>query len=146
MDPLALTLIELGAVVFCLGLLARLAGRIGMSPIPLYLVGGLAFGAGGVVKLEGMHEFAHLSGEIGVILLLLMLGLEYTAAELVTGLRRSWQAGVLDLVLNFLPGRRARGHAGLGSGGRHGDGRRHLYFLLRHRREGHHGPRPDRQP
>jgi CPA2 family monovalent cation:H+ antiporter-2 len=104
MDPLALTLIELGAVVFCLGLLARLAGRIGMSPIPLYLVGGLAFGAGGVVKLEGMHEFAHLSGEIGVILLLLMLGLEYTAAELFTGLRRSWQAGVLDLVLNFVPG------------------------------------------
>jgi CPA2 family monovalent cation:H+ antiporter-2 len=104
MDPLALTLIELGAVVFCLGLLARLAGRIGMSPIPLYLVGGLAFGAGGIVKLEGMHEFAHLSGEIGVILLLLMLGLEYTAAELFTGLRRSWQAGVLDLVLNFLPG------------------------------------------
>jgi CPA2 family monovalent cation:H+ antiporter-2 len=104
MDPLALTLIELGAVVFCLGLLARLAGRIGMSPIPLYLLGGLAFGAGGIVKLEGMHEFAHLSGEIGVILLLLMLGLEYTAAELFTGLRRSWQAGVLDLVLNFAPG------------------------------------------
>ena len=104
MDPLALTLIELGAVVFCLGMLARLAGRIGMSPIPLYLLGGLFFGAGGIVKLEGMQEFAHLSSEIGVILLLLMLGLEYTAAELVTGLRRSWQAGVLDLVLNFLPG------------------------------------------
>lgn len=34
MDRLALTLIELGAVVFCLGLLARLAGRIGMSPSP----------------------------------------------------------------------------------------------------------------
>lgn len=104
MDPLALALVELGAVVFCLGLLARLAGRIGMSPIPLYLVGGLAFGAGGFVKLDGMHEFSHLSGEIGVILLLLMLGLEYTASELVTGLRRSWQAGVLDFVLNFLPG------------------------------------------
>ncbi|AFR30697.1 MULTISPECIES: cation:proton antiporter [Micrococcaceae] len=104
MDPLALALVELGAVVFCLGLLARLAGRIGMSPIPLYLVGGLAFGAGGFVKLDGMHEFAHLSGEIGVILLLLMLGLEYTASELVTGLRRSWQAGVMDFILNFIPG------------------------------------------
>ncbi|OFI36773.1 potassium transporter [Arthrobacter sp. SW1] len=104
MDPLALALIELGAVVFGLGLLARLAGKIGMSPIPLYLLGGLAFGAGGLVKLDGMHEFAHLSGEIGVILLLLMLGLEYTASELVTGLRRSWQAGVMDLVLNFAPG------------------------------------------
>lgn len=104
MDPLALTLIELGAVVFCLGLLARVAGRVGMSPIPLYLLGGLAFGAGGIVKLDGMKEFAHVSGEIGVILLLLMLGLEYTATELFTGLRRSWQGGVLDLVLNFLPG------------------------------------------
>ena len=51
-----------------------------------------------------MHEFAHLSSEIGVSLRLLMLGLEYTASELVTGLRRSWQAGVLDLVLNFVPG------------------------------------------
>jgi CPA2 family monovalent cation:H+ antiporter-2 len=104
MDRVALSLIELGAVVFCLGLLARLAGRIGMSPIPLYLVGGLCFGAGGVVELSGMKEFSHLSGEIGVILLLLMLGLEYTAAELVTGLRRSWKAGILDFVLNFVPG------------------------------------------
>jgi CPA2 family monovalent cation:H+ antiporter-2 len=104
MDPLALTLIELGAVVFCLGLLARVAERIGMSPIPLYLVGGLFFGAGGFMEFTGIQEFAHISGEIGVILLLLMLGLEYTATELVTGLRRSWQAGVLDLILNFLPG------------------------------------------
>jgi CPA2 family monovalent cation:H+ antiporter-2 len=104
MDRVALTLIELGAVVFCLGLLARLAGRIGMSPIPLYLVGGLCFGAGGLVELSGMKEFSHLAGEIGVILLLLMLGLEYTATELVTGMRRSWKAGILDFVLNFVPG------------------------------------------
>jgi CPA2 family monovalent cation:H+ antiporter-2 len=104
MDPIALTLIELGAVVFALGLLARLAGRVGMSPIPFYLVGGLVFGAGGLIDLGGVREFAHLSGEIGVILLLLMLGLEYTAQELVTGLKTSWQAGVMDLVLNSLPG------------------------------------------
>ncbi len=104
MTPLALSLIELGAVVFSLGLLARLAGQIGMSPIPLYLLGGLAFGTGGIIELEGMTDLAHLFGEIGVILLLLMLGLEYTASELFTGLRRSWQAGLLDLVLNFLPG------------------------------------------
>lgn len=104
MNPLALSLIELGAVVFCLGLLARLAGRIGLSPIPLYLLGGLAFGTGGFIELEGMKQFAHLSGEIGVILLLLMLGLEYTASELFTGLRRSWRAGVLDVVLNSVPG------------------------------------------
>jgi CPA2 family monovalent cation:H+ antiporter-2 len=103
-DPLALALIELGAVVFALGLLARLAGRISMSPIPLYLLGGLAFGAGGLVDLSGVREFSHLAGEIGVILLLLLLGLEYTAKELFTGLRRSWQAGVVDAVLNIIPG------------------------------------------
>ncbi|NUP74944.1 MAG: cation:proton antiporter [Sinomonas sp.] len=104
MNPIALTLIELGAVIFALGFLARLAGRISMSPIPLYLVGGLLFGAGGVVDLGGVREFSHLAGEIGVILLLLLLGLEYTAKELFTGLRRSWQAGVMDAVLNALPG------------------------------------------
>jgi CPA2 family monovalent cation:H+ antiporter-2 len=104
MGTLAVSLVELGAVVFCLGLLAKLAGKFGMSPIPLYLLGGLAFGTGGIAELGGMKDFAHLAGEIGVILLLLMLGLEYTASELFTGLRRSWQAGVLDLVLNFLPG------------------------------------------
>lgn len=117
MDRVALSLIELGAVVFCLGLLARLAGRIGMSPIPLYLVGGLFFGAGGVVELSGMKEFSHLSGEIGVILLLLMLGLEYTATELVTGLRRSWKAGILDFVLNFVPGAALAAFLGWGVAG-----------------------------
>ena len=38
------------------------------------------------------------------MLLLLLLGLEYSAAELTTGLRRSWPAGVLDIVLNAAPG------------------------------------------
>jgi CPA2 family monovalent cation:H+ antiporter-2 len=104
MNPVALSLIELGAVIFVLGFLARLAGRISMSPIPLYLIGGLVFGAGGIVDLGGVREFSHLAGEIGVILLLLLLGLEYTAKELFTGLRRSWQAGVVDAVLNFIPG------------------------------------------
>ncbi|HWM02522.1 MAG TPA: cation:proton antiporter, partial [Actinophytocola sp.] len=49
-------------------------------------------------------QFTSLASEIGVILLLLLLGLEYSAAELVTGLRRSWVAGLLDLVLNAAPG------------------------------------------
>jgi monovalent cation:H+ antiporter-2, CPA2 family len=100
----ALELIELGAVFFGLGLLGRLAGRIGLSPIPLYLLGGLFFGAGGLVPLSGIEGFTSLAGEVGVVLLLLLLGLEYSAAELVTGLRRSWTAGILDIVLNAAPG------------------------------------------
>ena len=104
MDNTALALMELGAVFFALGVLGRVAGKFGMSPIPLYLLGGLAFGQGGFVPLGEAGEFAHLAGEIGVVLLLLLLGLEYTAPELVTGLRHSWQAGLLDIVLNATPG------------------------------------------
>ncbi|WP_427015676.1 cation:proton antiporter [Pseudarthrobacter sp. P1] len=104
MDPTTLSLIQLGVVFFALGILGRLAGLIGMSPVPLYLLGGLAFGHGGLVDLGGIEDFGHIASEIGVILLLLMLGLEYTAKELVTGLKQSWMPGVLDLVLNMLPG------------------------------------------
>lgn len=103
-DYTALSLIQLGAVFFTLGVLGRLAQRVGMSPIPLYLLGGLAFGNGGVVEFGNIEEFTHLAAEIGVVLLLLMLGLEYTATELFTGLRRSWLAGLVDIVLNATPG------------------------------------------
>ncbi|GAA4476929.1 cation:proton antiporter [Rhodococcus olei] len=104
MDSTALALIELGAVFFVLGVLGRLAGRVGMSPVPLYLIGGLCFGAGGFVSLGDISGFGHVASEIGVVLLLLLLGLEYSASELMTGLRKSWMAGVLDLVLNAAPG------------------------------------------
>ncbi|HEX6357691.1 cation:proton antiporter [Actinophytocola sp.] len=104
MHNTAVALIELGAIFFGLGVLGRLAWRIGISPIPFYLLGGLAFGSGGLLPLEGIEEFSSIASEIGVILLLLLLGLEYSAAELVTGLRRSWLAGIVDLVLNAAPG------------------------------------------
>jgi CPA2 family monovalent cation:H+ antiporter-2 len=103
-DQTALELIELGAVFFSLGLLGRLAGRIGLSPIPLYLLGGLFFGTGGVIPLHGIEDFTAIAGEVGVILLLLLLGLEYSATELIDGMRRSWTAGLLDIVLNAAPG------------------------------------------
>ncbi len=100
----ALALIQLGAVFFGLGVLGRIAAKIGMSPIPLYLIGGLVFGEGGLVELHEVDEFIHLASEIGVVLLLLLLGLEYSAAELVTGMRKSWPAGLLDIALNATPG------------------------------------------
>ncbi|MEU4445740.1 cation:proton antiporter [Actinosynnema sp. NPDC050801] len=104
MHNTAIALIQLGAVFFGLGLLGKMAWRVGISPIPLYLIGGLAFGQGGLVPLHGIEDFTHLSSEIGVILLLLLLGLEYSAVELMTGLKKSWTAGLLDIVLNATPG------------------------------------------
>jgi CPA2 family monovalent cation:H+ antiporter-2 len=95
---------ELGAVAIGLALLARLAHRWGFSAIPLYLLGGLAFGNGGLVPLEVSEHFVHIGAEIGVILLLFMLGLEYTGDELQANLRSGFAGGVADLVLNFPPG------------------------------------------
>lgn len=97
-------LLELGIVVFGLGLLARLANKISLSPIPLYLIAGLGFGTGGFLPLEQAGDFIGVSAQIGVVLLLLLLGLEYTADELFTNLRSSALGGLVDFVLNFTPG------------------------------------------
>ncbi|GAB2610247.1 cation:proton antiporter [Streptomyces capparidis] len=104
MHSSATFLIEFGAVILGLGLLGRLAGRFQFSPIPLYLLAGLAFGKGGLLPLGASEEFVAIGAEIGVILLLLMLGLEYTAADLVGQLRTQYPAGAVDALLNALPG------------------------------------------
>lgn len=104
MEHSSLVLVELGAVILSLGLLGALSVRVGISPIPLYLIAGLAFGDGGLVPLATSEEFIATGAEIGVILLLFTLGLEYTAPELVGTLRRSAVSGLIDLVLNATPG------------------------------------------
>ena len=100
----AVLLIELGAILFALGLLGRLARRVRIPVIPLYLLGGLAFGQGGVLELSASEEFVRIAADIGVILLLVMLGLEYSASELRASLRTQAPIGVLDGLLNAVPG------------------------------------------
>ncbi|MEV0523989.1 cation:proton antiporter [Streptomyces sp. NPDC050439] len=100
----AVFLIEFGAIILGLGLLGRFAGRFQFSPIPLYLLAGLAFGEGGLLPLGASEEFVAIGAEIGVILLLLMLGLEYTASDLVSNLKTQYPAGLMDATLNALPG------------------------------------------
>lgn len=100
-------LLQLGAVLFALGLLGLLAHRVQLSPIPLYLAAGLMFGAHGPLPLvagEAGEQFIAVGAEIGAVLLLLSLGLEYAPDELLAGLRRNAPAGLLDLVLNATPG------------------------------------------
>ena len=104
MHDAALLLIEVGAVLLGLSLLSRLADRIGISAIPFYLLAGLAFGVGGFVPLEAGNDFFTIGSELGVILLLVMLGLEYSPTELVSSLKRSRRAGILDALLNAVPG------------------------------------------
>ncbi|MEZ5239087.1 MAG: cation:proton antiporter [Microthrixaceae bacterium] len=57
-----------------------------------------------VRSLNVSAEFASLAAEIGVLLLLFTLGLEYTPKELTTALAKGATGGVADLVLNFVPG------------------------------------------
>jgi CPA2 family monovalent cation:H+ antiporter-2 len=97
-------LVELGAILFVLGVLGRVARMIRVPVIPLYLVAGLFFGQGGVLSLSASADFLKVSADIGVILLLVMLGLEYSAGELKDSLRSQAPIGVLDGLLNAVPG------------------------------------------
>jgi len=96
--------VELGCAIVGLAVLARVANRWGFSAIPLYLLAGLAFGNGGLAPLNFSQHFVHSGAEIGVLLLLFMLGLEYTGEELKQNLRAGLAAGLADFVLNFPPG------------------------------------------
>ncbi len=104
MSHIVLVLVELGAVFLGLGVLSALAGRFGISPIPLYLLAGLGFGVGGVFGFADVDEFIEVGAEIGVVLLLFMLGLEYTTKELFGTLKTGAPIGLLDIVLNATPG------------------------------------------
>ncbi|MFI5954715.1 cation:proton antiporter [Cryptosporangium sp. NPDC051539] len=104
MHSSATLLIEVGGILLALALLGRAGRRIGLSPIPLYLLAGLAFGHGGLVPLSASEGFIEIGAEIGVILLLVTLGLEYSADELVTNVRAAAPAGVVDALLNAVPG------------------------------------------
>jgi CPA2 family monovalent cation:H+ antiporter-2 len=96
--------IELGLVLVGLAVLARIGNRWGFSAIPLYLLAGLAFGKGGLAPLKLSEGFVRIGAEIGVLLLLFMLGLEYTGEQLKKSLRVGFSAGLIDLALNFIPG------------------------------------------
>ena len=100
----SLLLVELGGAILCLGLLGALSVRFSISPIPLYLLAGLAFGSGGLWPMAASEQFIAAGAEIGVILLLFTLGLEYNANELVGSLRSQAVSGLVDLVANATPG------------------------------------------
>jgi CPA2 family monovalent cation:H+ antiporter-2 len=77
---------------------------VGISAIPLFLVGGLLVGEGGFLASDIGEDFVEFAAEIGVLLLLLSLGLEYSSSELRAGLRSGGPVGALDAAINFAPG------------------------------------------
>ena len=99
----SLTILELGAVFLFLGVLSLVAVKLRISSVPLFLLAGLALGEGGLAPLDLSEDFMNIGAEIGALLLLLVLGFEYSANDLVKTLRNRWHAGLVDLVLNALP-------------------------------------------
>ncbi len=104
MDQPARLLLELGLLLGALSLLGGLARRAGFSPVPLYLLGGLALGEGGLFALRGADPFIDAAASLGLVLLLLTLGLEFSVTEFTHSLGRHVPSGLVDLVLNAAPG------------------------------------------
>jgi monovalent cation:H+ antiporter-2, CPA2 family len=98
-----LTLLEIGLLFIGLGLLSWLALKLHVSSIPLFLLAGLALGKGGIVPLDVSEDFLNVGAEIGAILLLLVLGFEYSASELAASMKKRWHAGLMDILLNAVP-------------------------------------------
>lgn len=97
-------LLELGVILVVLTVLGTAARRFALSPIPLYLIAGLALGEGGLAPVPATVEFVNTGAAIGVVLLLLTLGLEFSIGEFASSLRRHLPSAWVDLVLNAVPG------------------------------------------
>lgn len=104
MQVSAALLLELGIILAVLTVLGTAARRFALSPIPLYLAAGLALGDGGVAHIPAANDFVKTGATIGVVLLLLTLGLEFSIGEFAASLRRHLPSAWVDLILNAVPG------------------------------------------
>lgn len=97
-------LVEFGALLILLGAAGALALRVGLSTAPLFLLAGLLVAQGGPVDLTSARPFLDAAAAVGVVLLLLALGLEFSTEEFAASMRRHTGSGVIDFVLNASPG------------------------------------------
>ncbi|HZK52064.1 MAG TPA: cation:proton antiporter, partial [Actinomycetota bacterium] len=94
-------LIALGGAFLAAGLLARLGGRIGLPTIPFFMAAGILFGPNtpGIVLVQNPDQL-ELFADVGLIMLLFHLGLEFSLKDLLGGGPRLIGAGVIYLLLN----------------------------------------------
>ncbi len=102
-DSVAL-LLQIGLLLVVLTVLGALARRVSLSPIPLYLLAGLALGDGGLPMVPSAVDFIQTGATLGVVLLLLTLGLEFSVRELSASMRKHLPSAWVDLALNATPG------------------------------------------
>lgn len=67
-----------------------------LPSVLIYIVLGAA-----VTSLAYESELVHVAGEVGIVLLFFILGLEFPLARMITIARRIWPAGLIDVMLNL---------------------------------------------
>lgn len=96
--------LEFGVLLAVLGLITRLATRLKLSPVPLFIIAGLFAGTGGLIPVDTHGELVPVVAKMGSVILLLLLGLEYSGPQLVGTVRRHSKSGLLDFAANTVPG------------------------------------------
>lgn len=97
-------LVELGFLLILLGAAGAVALKVGLSTAPLFLLAGLLLAEGGPVEISSARPFLDAAAAVGVVLLLLTLGLEFSTEEFTTSMKKHGPSGLVDFVLNATPG------------------------------------------
>jgi CPA2 family monovalent cation:H+ antiporter-2 len=98
----AVELSDLAVVLAALTVAGLLAGRLGLSAIPIYICAGLLLGPGepSATHLIDPSEGTELLSRLGIVLLLFFLGLEFSLDRLTQARRMTVVGGVVDLAIS----------------------------------------------
>jgi CPA2 family monovalent cation:H+ antiporter-2 len=99
------SLLEFGQLFVVVAVAGAVGARLGLSVIPLYVVGGVLaspFVAGrlGLPSVQG-SETLTLLAEVGIVLLLFFLGLEFSLDRLFAAKTRITRSGLIDIAINL---------------------------------------------
>lgn len=93
---------RLALVFVALAVCALASPKLRVSPIPLYLAAGAVLGPDGLaLPGEEARGFLETAGELGVLLLLFGLGLEFSPARLLSSGKGLLTAGLVDLLVTW---------------------------------------------
>lgn len=107
---MAALLLELGLLLVTLVIAGAVGRRLGQSVIPFYVLGGMVMspfvlGRVGPPQLAvyaiADQPYLTLLAEVGIVLLLFFLGLEFSLERLLVARQRIVAAGAIDLVINL---------------------------------------------
>jgi len=100
---MAAPLLEAGIAFAVLAAGGVVAARVGLSVIPAYIVAGVLVGPNTpfpALALVTESEFLDLLAELGIVLLLFFIGLEFNLERLLASRERITRAGLIDLAVN----------------------------------------------